>query len=262
MRKRKFAGLGLVIFLTINIINCKDKKQEGAGEILEKKYATTRVAIFKDSSFNKDKYVATVEKAEEVGLLEEVKPKEGQKPTLAKIRLVDGKEGYLKLKYLAGTPIVFNEDTKVYDRPTIASRVRVTAPKGKLGFILEQKGGWSQVYIGKVKGKWYTKHWVESASYSTEKNSVYESREYESALELLSENKREEALTKLQDLTSGSSELISTLATQKLAEIEGGAVPDSSGEQSEPEEDQPEDSSEDAQSDSSEEPINTIEESR
>ncbi|MDH5716711.1 MAG: hypothetical protein OEZ22_03620 [Spirochaetia bacterium] len=211
--------LFLLFFLFIFFV-CKKKPDEqstlGNDIIIEKKFAKYRAKVFADKSLKNS--LTVLEKAEEVGLLEELETSKKEE-SIARIRLADGKEAYVEFKHLANMPVVFIENTKAFNRPTISSKIVETIPKGTLGFILEQNGGWSKIYIGKINENWITRHWVETIYYKTDNNLVFEIREYENALNLLVENKIDEAKEKLEDLSNSETEFVSQIAKQKLQNL-------------------------------------------
>ncbi|MES0488611.1 MAG: SH3 domain-containing protein [Leptospirales bacterium] len=210
----------LIIFSLVSLVACGEKKPiTPVDTVIGNKYAKYRVSIRKAADL-KD-WLATLEKAEEVELLEEFEQLNAKKDTItiAKVRLADDQIGYVESRYLANDPIVFVEDTRVFNRPASASKVIVTLPKGTIGFVLEEKDGWTKIYVGKYDGKWITKHWVESVSYSIDAPLVLDAREYETALALLAEKKYDEAHEKLTDLANNAS-FFNELAVEQLAEIE------------------------------------------
>jgi len=210
----------LIISSLALLIACGEKKPETPVDtVIGNKYAKYRVSIRKAADL-KD-WLATLEKAEEVELLEEFDQLNAKKEsiTIAKVRLADDQVGFVEARYLANDPIVFVEDTRVFNRPASASKVVVTLPKGTIGFILEEKDGWTKIYVGKYEGTWVTKHWVESTSYSIDAPLVLDAREYETGLALISSKKYDEAREKFTDLASSSS-FFNTLATEQLTEID------------------------------------------
>ena len=113
-------------------------------------YAKYRANIYKDKKLTN--WLATLAKGEEVKLIEEVTQKKNNKKlNIAKIVRADGETtGYIERRHLAGKPIIFAKKTDVYDQPTITSNLFTTVKKGTVGFILDQKGKWTKVYVGYV----------------------------------------------------------------------------------------------------------------
>jgi len=214
-----------IIVLSLTLISftaCKKEPKAGS-TISAQKFAKYKISIRKDKEL-KD-WLATLEKAEEVGLLEEFEHINAKNKTivLAKVRLADDQEGYLEAKHLANQPVVFTNDTRAFSRPTPGSKVVSTIPKGSIGFILENKDTWSQVYVGKIDGKWISKHWVEAAtSYSTDTSLIIDAREYEKALALIKEAKTDDAKKILTTLSGSTGSFFNELATGTLEELESG----------------------------------------
>ena len=215
----------LITLIAISFIipsGCKKKQEEKKEEVtIAKKYARYKIVVNKDKELKG--WLATLEKAEEVGLLaeENYTNQKGKQLVLTKVKLADDTIGYLESKHLADRPIVFIEDTKAFVRPTSGSRAIITINKGTIGFIISEKVNWVQVYIGKVKGKWINKHWV-NGGYSVVEEMVQEAKEYESAILLLNDDKTEkksQGKEKLNELSNGTS-VIAEMAKEKLMELD------------------------------------------
>lgn len=209
---------GIITISLLLFPGCK-KTDKGEETAIAKKYAKYPVAVKKDK--NLDKWLATLAKAEDVSLLEELKHKtpKGKELELSKIKLADDSVGYVESRHLADSPIVFIEETDVYVRPTAGSRPYATIPPGTLGFITSEKGAWVQVFIGKVNGKNIYSQWVEKG-YSADRDLILDAREYETAIEKLesgNETKISEAKETLNELKNKSN-VIGRLAEEKLGD--------------------------------------------
>lgn len=225
---KKIVSLIAVVVLLAGI-GCKKEKPEAEKEMpLAKKYATVRLAVYKDMNF-KD-WQATLEKAEAVDLLaEEGKIQvEGKKEPVevAKVKLADDSIGYTRSRFLADKPVVFvEEDVKLHVRPTPTSRVYFEVPKGTIGFITGEKANWIEVFLGRVNGKWVEEKWTDSG-YSTDMDLVVDATMYEKAMALLDEKNKEkakeEAMDILEDLVD-STTLFAELARKKIEDISNQA---------------------------------------
>lgn len=197
------------------------KKPEKKPDMV-KKYAKYAIAVYEDQTLKK--WMATLSKAEGVEFDPAAVIVQPRGEDIAQVTLSDGKTGYTQLKHFADAPVVFVEDTKCHDRNNPASRVFATIPKGAIGFIVDEKGEWIQVFVGNVGGKWITRQWVRGG-YSTDETLLIDAKIYEEAMSVLAnpaakESQKEEAKEKLEDLAS-SPRLFSDLASKKLAEMEG-----------------------------------------
>jgi lipoprotein LenA len=221
---KKIVTIIIITLLTAGI-GCKKEKPEVEEEMpLAKKYATVRIAVYKDKQFKN--WLATLEKAEGVDLLaEEGKiPVEGKKEPVevAKIKLADDAIGYTRARFLADKPIVFvEEEVKLHIRPTATSKVYSEVPRGTIGFITGEKANWVQVFIGRLKGKWIEEKWAESG-YSSDTDLIVDATMYEKAMALLDEkNKKkakDEAMDILEDLAK-STTLFAELARTKIQDL-------------------------------------------
>lgn len=223
----------LILLLSAGIlIGCGSKKADdtksGDAEevVLEKKYARYNVWAYKDRELTQGK--ALISKAEGVDLLgvEEVMVK-NKATQVAHIRLSDDTECYLKEDALANRPVVFIEETRAHLRNNLGSGVYTTIPKGTLAFVLEEKGGWTQIWAGQIKGKWVTKQWVKDG-FTDEMELIPLAKKYEKAMELaagdLNEKNSTELNTILQEL-SESEGIFAELARMKQEEMNAAAPP-------------------------------------
>ncbi len=204
---KKIPLILLVIAVFLNPV-CK-KKGDKADVTIAKKYSMFAISLKKDKNLKekiRDVYLA---KGEEIDLLDEiiVKGSNGKETEVSKIKLADDTIGYIKSKNIADSPIVFVEDVKAYLRPTSTSPEKALIPKGKLGFIISEKGSWYQVYVGELENKkWITEQWIESG-YSVDKNLIRTALEFETAAENLASKdgaKSAKAKEKLQEIIDGS----------------------------------------------------------
>lgn len=199
---------------------------------MEKKFAKYRIAVYEDQTLKK--WMATLSKAEGVEYDPATVIVQPGSEDIAPVTLSDGKTGYAQLKHFADAPVVFVEDTKCHERNNPASRVFATIPKGAIGFIVDEKGEWIQVYVGNVGGKWITRQWIKGG-YSTDETLLIDAKLYEEAMAVLAnpaakESEKEDAKKKLEDLVS-STGIFSDLASKKLAELEGTSdAPEPEGE--------------------------------
>ncbi len=192
-----------ISILTIVVFCDKEAKQADDNTVIGSRYAKYSASVKKEQELKN--WLATLEKAEQVKLIKEFDYTNADKEVipLAKIQLADDQIGYIELRHLANDPVVFTDDTPAYSRPILASKVITTIPKGTIGFIMEKKEGWSQIYVGKIDEIWVTKQWVESSSYAFDTGLVIAARDLEAAQELIKEKKSDEAREMLQSIIDG-----------------------------------------------------------
>jgi len=227
--KRKIALLlSLVI---ISAAGCKKEQKQPEEEVsLAKKYAKYSIQVFKDAEMKK--WLTSLSKSESVDLLNLTKKMHKKKEIeIARVKLSDDTIGYINSSHLADKPIVFIEDVKAHLRNNIGSKVVVTIPRGTIGFIVSEKGGWTQVYIGKLEGKWITKQWV-NGGFSTDENLVLDARTFEESVNILEKDPEkvkpveiEEAKEKLKELSKSAS-IIAEMAAEKYNSIENITIDD------------------------------------
>lgn len=218
----------IITILLIFSISCKKSNKSNQDEVLPKKYATVRIAVYKDKEMTK--WLATLEKAEEVVFLAEEKlldQKNNKTIEVAKVRLSDDSIGYMQSKYLADKPIVFVQESKLYIRPSITSKVFSTVPAGTVGFITGEKANWTEIFIGKMPdGKWIEGKWA-NEGFSDDLKLVIDASAYEKALNLISDSSKPENLEQAKVILKELSQklnIIGELATAKLSEMEGGII--------------------------------------
>jgi hypothetical protein len=209
--------IALIAIMFIIPCGCKKGGLTGKDSTLAKKYAKYRVQVNKDKELKT--WLATLEKAEDVSLLEEEKYTNsiGKTTEISKVKLADDSIGYIEPKHLADSPVVFTADTKAFVRPTSGSSIYAVIPKGELGFIIGEKGLWVQIYVGKINDKFITQQWVEGG-YSNDPNMVLEAKQFASAVNSLNDKDQEkvaQAKSVLETLSEGNS-IFAELAKIKL----------------------------------------------
>lgn len=147
-----------------------DDKSEAKPEINETRVARYAVNVYDTMDTKKrEHYVATLNKAEEVKLisLEEHQGEKGENDEYAKIRLSDGKEGFVESKHIAKKAVVLIQDLRLYNRPNITSGITTSsknAKKGMVGFVTDDEynnGEWMEI----KGGSWpdtYFNGWVKN----------------------------------------------------------------------------------------------------
>jgi len=205
-----------LIFSLVMAFACKkeDSKSGSAESAIVSKCAKYSASVYKDKE--RIVWLATLSKTEIVDLIstEIISNNKGTVAEVALIRLSDGAEGYLETKHLADRSIVFTQDTKAYQRNNTGSKITATIPAGTLGFVIEEKAEWLQVYIGQIDGQWLTQSWV-NEGFSAEADFISDARLYEDAMAVLrnkesKESDRVKAIKKLEGLQS------STLFSEKV----------------------------------------------
>ncbi len=215
----------IIIFLALSIaciVSCgkggEDKQSSLSGEG-PVKYAKSGVSVFKDQELKT--WSSFLSKTEPVSILETLKVQiKGAETEVAKVKLSDGTVVFIQIKYLADKPVVFVEETKAYVRNNTSSKVYAVIPKGTIGFVVQEMGDWTQIYIGQVDGKWITQQWV-NGGYSSEDVKIQEAKNFEEAAAVLKSSKSKpdqvsQALAVLKDLSSPAG-LFSEAANTLLA---------------------------------------------
>lgn len=225
MKRTRLALIAAAITLLL-VPGCKDSKPSaGSTDSLATKYAKFQISIYKDTTFSRDAWKASLEKGEPVELLSEETVINAQKKEIkvSKVKLSDGEVGYIASDYLAVKPIVFvDENVKVYNRNNINSGEYAVIPAGTLGFVTDEKADWVQVDVGTVNGKNVYKKWVKGGI-SDSAEIVADAVSLEKIRSILSEKTKgdkEEALTLLRTLAEKSN-AIGSIAKADLSKIEG-----------------------------------------
>ena len=146
--KKNVALISALIILIA--VGCKKETEKNKVDVsLAKKYAKWNVRVYKEKELKK---VSTyLSKGEPVDLMgtETVKIK-GKSAEISRIKLTDDTIGFLNSLNLADRPVVFTENTKVYVRNNISSRVYHEIPRGTIAFIIAEKSKDSQTKHGCV----------------------------------------------------------------------------------------------------------------
>lgn len=172
---KKLTGLLLTLALVVTIAGCTketpvpeadtdgasqqdDTQEQDAEEAIDERVAMYRAAVYSDTAHKE--WLATLSKGEQVELLKELSEPvtlKGKEETLAKVRLSDDSEGYIRLRYLADRAVVITEEeVPVYSRNNKTSGQKGTLPKGTVAFVVDQKANWLKVTAGdqKIYNKW------------------------------------------------------------------------------------------------------------
>lgn len=222
MKKYLLLLLSLALFISIGCKKEEKGAEGGNASLSAQKCAKYTASAFKDKELTA--WMCTLSKAEPVELIstEIVSDNKGKVMEVARIKLSDDTEAYIKLQHLADRAIVFITDTKAYERNNTGSRVKTTIPAGKIGFVVDEKADWLQVYVGEIDGKWVTQDWVNDG-FSSDTSMLSDAKLYEEAVNTLFPAKdakpataaqKEDAMKKLENLSSSS--LFSNMAYDKL----------------------------------------------
>ena len=213
-----------LIFSLVLPFACKKEEpnQEPSAPLTVSKCAKYAASVYKDKE--RTAWLATLSKTEIVDMIskEIITNNKGAVAEVALVKLSDGTEGYLETKHLADKTIVFSQDTKAYQRNNTGSKITATVAAGTLGFVIDGKAEWLQVYIGQVDGQWLTQIWV-NEGYSTEADLIGDGRLFEEAVTVLrnKESKsadRDKAVKKLEGLQKSA--LLAEKAEAALAKFQ------------------------------------------
>ncbi|MCL1911054.1 MAG: hypothetical protein FWG13_02480 [Leptospirales bacterium] len=233
---KKYLLTALIFSLAMFACKQEEPKQPvDSSPAIVGKCAKYAVNVYKDKE--RTAWRATLSKAEKVDLLsvEIITNNKGAVAEVALVKLSDGSEGYLETKHLADRAVVFTTDTSAYQRNNTGSRVTLTIPAGTLGFVIEEKAEWLQVYLGQIDNVWRNQEWVNSG-FSTEADLITEAKLYEEALAVLKnkdakESDRGAAIKKLDGLKTSA--LFSEKAENALTSLTGQKEDSSPAEQKE-----------------------------
>ncbi len=224
--------LFLSIILSSFIIACKPAKkiEENDNTPIAKKYAKYRVCLYNTVDLKGCKSV--LYKAEPVDILKVAKEDvKNDSKNVLRVKTTDDKIKYIMQKHLANQPIVFMKDIAPHVRNNSATSTYGMIPKGSIGFIIGEKGSWTQIYVGRVKGKYIDKKWVKNDTYITTEDTLKDALQYDRVISVfnkLQANKKvkadkikdvKEILTLLKQKTNIFAELANALEL-KWAELD------------------------------------------
>lgn len=230
----RFSLLTAVLFASaLFLASCGEngsKIPEGAETVV----ARYPVSVYgKKGSRERDDYVATLNKAEEVILLdiETLEGKKKEEQEYAKVKLSDGKTGYVENRHLAQEAVVITaKSLKIYKRPNITSGTgygEEHIQPGLVAFIEDtdfENGEWFLISGSSGKGK-YFKGWTTAGEGVTrDLKTVVSAVQLEKALEGLNKEDNSAAIEDLKSLASSAPSAIAKIAQSKLDEQEGNEV--------------------------------------
>lgn len=149
-----------------------ESETEETQPVLDEKVAMYRAAVYKDPK--QSDWLATLNKGEQVMLVEvldEPVKLKGKDETIAKVRLSDDTEGYIRERYLADKAIVItDEEVPVFARNNKTSGQSGSLPLGAIAFVVEQKANWLKVTAGdhKIYNKWIESGYSENRELITD----------------------------------------------------------------------------------------------
>jgi len=237
MKKKLIVIFIMVLFLFI--LGCQgktdesretEKKAEKTEKVDEKEkeevYAKYRVNIYNDK--NLTDWLATLAKGEKVEFVEEISHKKNNnKINVAKIVRADGEtKGFLERRHLTGKPVVIVKDNlKLYEQPTITSRVYARVTKGTVAFVQGKKDNWTKIYIGYIddngERKYIDGKWIKEG-FSSDITLVQEGLVYDRATSMLEDDKdanNEKAKDDLEELIKTES-MYSELSKKTIMDFE------------------------------------------
>ena len=167
---------------------CKEKTNknniESSDETLTVKYSKYNTCLYSDVRLIQCS--KKIKKADSLDIIDFKKQWVASlkaKSIIAKVRS-GNKSLYILRKFLADKPIVFTEETPLRLKNDYGSKIIRKIDKGTFAFIVDEKGSWTKIYIGKINGEWITRHWVRGG-FSQDSNLVKKALQLEIAEKII-----------------------------------------------------------------------------
>ncbi len=205
-----------------------EEATEDTAPALDERVSMYRASVYKD--IKQSDWLATLNKGEQVVLVEELAETvtlKGKEEKIAKVRLSDDSEGYIRLRYLADKAVVITDDeVPVYNRNNKTSGQRGILPKGTIAFVVDQKANWLKVTVGELRDgtKVYDK-WLENG-YSEDMSLVSDAVMIEQSADVLlglREGDAEAARVILEEVANKGNEM--SFVAQMYLEGSAGSEP-------------------------------------
>jgi len=175
-----------------------DKTEAGSGEVAS--VVLMESGLWEGPSA-KTKWLKAVTPGSVVTYLgEEVMDKDDpNKYVFQKVRLKSGNEGWMLAVFLANdaSPAVVLDEKPVYSEPDLASLTDKKYETFDIIAIVEQKDDWMKVTGKRKGGQWVDKGWVKSGDLSSDEKDIAVAVQYNKALTIKDEAKKEDAIIKL-----------------------------------------------------------------
>ncbi len=195
-----------IVCLTLLGAGCK-KKGPQKDAVADKSSA---VCIWDKSSLQetpekKGKWLSSIALGEKLTFLEETKEVQegGKKVSYHKVRLLDGKEGWVRTDFVAvgaNVAVVFDK-TDIYSRPDLATITKNFYEATDIVAVKSTQDGWTEV-VGKRKtGKWIETAWVKNKNLSFDATNIAVALYVRRAL---AKTKKEEQIAELRKITENS----------------------------------------------------------
>lgn len=160
----------VLVFSLVCIYACGSKDKGMAVCVFDK------APLVDAPSRKESKWLSSIALGEKVEFLgsKEKESSEGKDREYFKVKLVDGKEGWVQADFIAlqSIPAVAVEKLEVYSRPDLSSITKKTYEPMDVVALGEVKGDWIAI-IGKRKnGKWIESGWIKNNGYSNKENDI------------------------------------------------------------------------------------------
>lgn len=219
-----FKDQALILGLLL-LLSCGSKDSGMAVCVFDK-------ASLMDSPSRKDgKWLSSIALGEKLEFLGNTKTEtsDGKERTFLKVKMVDGKEGWVQSDFIApkSVPAVAIEKIDLYSRPDLASITKKAFEPMDIFALGESKDDWIAIVGKRKNGKWIDKGWIKNKGYSDKESDVVASLYIKRAI---ANGKKATVISELkaiQENSELSGSAFESTISEMLAKLEGvKPVPD------------------------------------
>lgn len=168
-------ALGALLFMS----SCGSKEENGKEAVAEKSSAVCiwdKTPLIDKPSHKEGKWQSSISLGEKLTYLDESKEdNSGTKPhTYHKVKLLDGKEGWVQSDYIAlqATVATIINKSDIYSRPDLSTLTKKSFEPMDIIAIKSTQGDWTEVVGKRRKGTWIDAGWIKNKGTSAEEKDV------------------------------------------------------------------------------------------
>lgn len=199
----------IIAGILISFSTCKNKSKDGSKgdsdstdvaveEIENMAFCTWKEVSVRESPSSKGKWLTSVYLAEKFEYLEETAVDSSDKklPSYYKIKLKDGKEGWIRSDFVAldSRPAAFIQNTPIYKRPDIMTKSDKEFSQMDIVAVIGEQDDWLEVRGKPREETWYRTGWVKSDNLTYDRDDIGVAVFALRAFDQKDENKKQEEL--------------------------------------------------------------------
>lgn len=195
----------IALFALLAFVSCKDKgpRKDAAADKSSAVCLLDKASLI-DKPAKNGKWLAPISLGEKLTYLEEKKEDEtNKKISYLKVKLVDGKEGWVRSDFVAigSERAVITDKTDIYSRPDLSTVTKNSFEAMDIIAVKSVQDDWTEIIGKRQTGKWIETAWVKSKYLSNEDKDIAAALYVRRAMAKTKKEDKIADLNKLRDLT-------------------------------------------------------------